>query len=85
VNRRKLKHASGWALLGVWFLFGTSCASSPDRAAAMRSMLDVVRMVCPPEMTVGDCAFRVEKLLDMPREMAEQADRAAQAADAGTD
>jgi hypothetical protein len=72
-TRLKLKHASGWALLGAWILFGASCGSKPDNGAAMRTALDIVNMICPPEMTVGDCTWRVANFVD-PKH-----------ADAGTD
>lgn len=69
--KRKLKHASGWVLLGIWFFFGISCAGHQDQQAAMRTLLDVVQAVCPPEITVGDCAYRVEALLDAPKPTAD--------------
>ena len=63
--RLKLKHASGWAMLFGWFLFGAACASDPKPAAetALRALLDVIEIVCPPEITVGDCASRVKAWL----------------------
>jgi hypothetical protein len=71
-TRLKLKHASGWALLGAWFFFG-GCASQEQQGTTTRTVLDVIGLVCPPEITVGECVARVEAYL------------ALQPADAGTE
>jgi hypothetical protein len=60
--RKKLKHATGWVMLGIWFFFGASC-TSPDKTAAIRTALDLVHAICPPETTVGDCLARVDAML----------------------
>lgn len=61
MNRKKLKHATGWALFVGWILFGVSCASVPRTSpeSAIRAVLDIIELVCPPEITVGDCHNRV--------------------------
>jgi hypothetical protein len=77
--QRKWRRVSGWARFALWLAFGVmveSCAGRQDPNAAMRSLLDVVQAICPPEITVGECSFRVEKLLDMPNEMARKANAA---------
>ncbi len=64
--RRKLKRAVGVAQLLGWILFGASCgASKPEGDAVLRSLLDVIEIVCPPEITVGDCTARVKAWLPL--------------------
>ena len=46
-----------------WVLFGAGCTTREQRAQTTRNVLDVVSMICPPEITVGDCMHRVEAFL----------------------
>lgn len=57
---RKLRHASGWGLLVIWYLFGAGCGGGQDTQAATRTALAAIHAICPPDITVGECETRVE-------------------------
>lgn len=71
--RKKLKRASGWALFAGWILFGASCSQGqrPSPETAMRAALGIVEVICPPEITVGDCAYRVKAWLPAQASLAD--------------
>jgi hypothetical protein len=77
VKRRFGRLYTLW-LVGLWFFFGASCASTPKPSpeTAIRAALDIIEIICPPETTVGDCAARVKAWLPAQKSLA---------ADAGSD